>query len=135
MVGAGTVRADDPALTTRLVEGPDPRRVVLGTAPAGAQVHPCLQWQGPLEPLLDHLGAEGVLQVLVEGGARVAADFHRERLVDRYVVHLAPALMGGDDGVPLFAGPGAATMAEVWRGRTVSIRTIGNDVEIVLDRQ
>lgn len=132
VVGAGTVRADDPSLTVRHVEGPDPLRVVLGTAPPDAKVHPCLEWHGPLEALLDHLGGLGVLQVLVEGGATVAASFHRERLVDRYVFHLAPALMGGDDGTAMLRGLGAATMAEVWRGRIVSVRMLGSDLEIEL---
>ena len=89
VVGAGTVRADDPSLTTRLVDGPSPRRVVLGSAPAGARVHPCLEWRGDPGELLHTLGAEGVLQVMVEGGARVAASFHSAGLVDRYVLHLA----------------------------------------------
>lgn len=133
VVGAGTVRADDPALTTRLVEGPSPRRVVLGCVPPEARVHPCLEWHGSLPDLLAHLGSEGVLQVMVEGGATVAAAFHRERLVDRYVLYLAPALMGGDDGTPVFRGPGAADLAELWRGRIMSIRTLDPDVEIVLE--
>lgn len=135
IVGAGTVRADDPALTVRLVEGPDPRRVVLGEAPAKAQVHPCLQWDGPVEALLDHLGSEGVLQVLVEGGARVAAHLHHSRLVDRYVMHLAPAFMGGDDGSPVFTGPGASTIGDLWRGTVRWVRTLGDDVEVVIDAQ
>lgn len=133
LVGAGTVRTDDPALTVRLVEGPDPRRVVLGEAPPKAQVHPCLQWAGPVEALLDHLGSEGVLQVLVEGGARVAAHLHQSRLVDRYVMHLAPAFMGGDDGSPVFAGPGASTIGDLWRGTLRWLRTLGDDVEVVID--
>jgi diaminohydroxyphosphoribosylaminopyrimidine deaminase/5-amino-6-(5-phosphoribosylamino)uracil reductase len=128
LVGAGTVRADDPSLTVRDVDGPDPLRVVLGTAPAGARVRPAMERSGDLGPLLDELGRLGVLQLLVEGGARVAHRFHAEGLVDRYVVYLAPALTGGDDSRPMFAGPGIATMADLWRGRLVGVRRLGEDV-------
>lgn len=132
LVGAGTVRADDPELTARLVEtrGDQPLRVVLGSAPPGAKVHPALELDGPPGEVLDELGRRGVLQVLVEGGARVAHAFHSAHLVDRYVVYLAPALFGGDDGRPLFDGPGAPTMDEVWRGRLVSIERLGEDVRV-----
>ena len=135
IVGAGTVRIDDPSLTVRHVDGPDPRRVVLGAAPAGAKVHPCLEWSGPVPELLDRLGGEGVLQVLVEGGAKVAADWHRDGLVDRYVIHLAPALMGGDDGSAMLTGLGAPTMSDLWRGRITSVRRLGPDLEIQLVHQ
>ena len=133
VVGAGTVRADDPSLTTRLVDGPSPRRIVLGSAPPEAKVHPCTEWTGDLADLLDRLGADGVVQLMVEGGATVAASFHRQRLVDRYVLYLAPSFMGGDDGTPLFAGDGAPTITDLWRGRLVSTRPVGNDIEIVID--
>lgn len=133
LVGAGTVRADDPALTVRDVEGKDPIRVILGQdTPSGAQARPALVHDGPLQPLLEDLGQRGVVQLLVEGGARVAGSFHRAGLVDQYVLYFAPALMGGDDGVPLFAGPGAPTMADIWRGRIGEIRRIGPDVRIDL---
>lgn len=132
IVGAGTVRADDPALTVRHVDGPDPLRVVLGSAPAHAKVQPCLEWHGPLGELLDDLGRRGVLQAFVEGGASVAASFHRERLVDRYLFHLAPALMGGDDGRAVLSGLGAPTIADIWRGRITAVRQLGIDLEIEL---
>ncbi len=133
LVGAGTVRADDPELTVRHVTGPDPQRVVLGRAPAGARIHPCWELSGPPGDVLDELGRRGVLQLLVEGGAAVAHAFHHGGLVDRYVLHLAPALAGGDDARGLFAGPAAPTIDEVWRGRLVSTRTLGVDLEVVLE--
>jgi diaminohydroxyphosphoribosylaminopyrimidine deaminase / 5-amino-6-(5-phosphoribosylamino)uracil reductase len=80
--------------------------------------------------VLDELGAKGVLQVLIEGGARVAGAFHRAGLVDRYVLYLAPAFFGGDDGVPLFAGPGAPGIGGLWRGRLVSVTQLGSDLRV-----
>jgi diaminohydroxyphosphoribosylaminopyrimidine deaminase/5-amino-6-(5-phosphoribosylamino)uracil reductase len=132
LVGAGTVRADDPELTVRHVEGPDPLRVVLGRAPAGARVHPCLEVEGDLGDVLDDLGARGVVQLLVEGGPTVAGAFHRAGLVDAYVLYLAPVLFGGDDARGLFSGPGAATMADVWRGRIVRVTPLGDDIRVDL---
>lgn len=130
MVGAGTVRADDPALTVRSVTGRDPLRVVLGRAPAHARVLPALELTGEPGRVLDELGARGVLQVLIEGGATVAHRFHAARLIDRYVLYLAPAFSGGDDAVPLFAGPGAPTMAELWRGQITNVRRLGGDLRL-----
>ena len=132
LVGAGTVRADDPALTVRHVDGRDPLRVVLGRAAPGARVHPALELDGDLGGVLDELGRRGVLQLLVEGGATVAGAFHRAGLVDRYVVYLAPVLFGGDDGRPLFTGDGVPTIDDVWRGRIVDVTRLGEDVRIDL---
>ena len=132
VVGAGTVRADDPTLTVRVEGAPggDPRRVVLGQAPEGARVLPALEWAGELGALLDRLGSEGVIQVLVEGGAHVAHDFHAQSLVDRYVLYVAPVLLGGDDGTAAFAGPGATTLAEAWRGTIVAVEPLGADLRV-----
>ena len=132
IVGAGTVRADDPSLTVRDAEGDDPLRVVLGRAPAGAKVLPALELDGPLGEVLDELGRRDVVQAMIEGGASVAGQFHREGLVDRYVLYLAPALFGGDDARGLFAGPGAATIDDVWRGEVRSVRQVGADVRLEL---
>jgi len=133
LVGAGTVRADDPYLNVRDVAGDSPRRIVLGKIDSGAHVHPCLEYSGELTTLLDQLGGEGVLQLLVEGGPRVAAEFHGQGLVNRYVMHIAPVIAGGDDSNPVFRGPGARTMAEMWRGHFISSTRLGDDLEIVLE--
>jgi diaminohydroxyphosphoribosylaminopyrimidine deaminase/5-amino-6-(5-phosphoribosylamino)uracil reductase len=135
VVGAGTVRADDPQLTVRFAHGPSPRRIVLGRAPADARIQPCTEWTRSLPELLDTLGRDGVLQLMVEGGAGVAASFHAAGLIDQYVFHIAPAVMGGGDAVPAFAGDTAATLAEVWRGRLVSTQVLGDDVEMIIEPQ
>jgi diaminohydroxyphosphoribosylaminopyrimidine deaminase / 5-amino-6-(5-phosphoribosylamino)uracil reductase len=132
LVGVGTVRADNPSLTVRLVDGPNPRRVVLGSAPPNAAVHPCLEWRGDLGELLDHLGGEGVLQLMVEGGANTAAQFSAEGLVDRYVVYLAPALFGGDDARSMFVGQGAPTIEALTRGRFAAVTPLGDDIRLDL---
>jgi diaminohydroxyphosphoribosylaminopyrimidine deaminase / 5-amino-6-(5-phosphoribosylamino)uracil reductase len=140
LVGAGTVRADDPSLTVRLPtdEAPsagevEPLRVVLGPAPPEAKVQPCLEVSGDLGAVLDDLGERGVLQLLVEGGAQVAHDLHAAGLVDRYVVYLAPALFGGDDAAPLMRGAGAPTIGELWRGRFDGFpQPLGGDLRVDL---
>ncbi|CAN5830395.1 bifunctional diaminohydroxyphosphoribosylaminopyrimidine deaminase/5-amino-6-(5-phosphoribosylamino)uracil reductase RibD [soil metagenome] len=136
VVGAGTVRADDPALTVRdgaAAGEKEPLRVVLGHAPPGARVQPALEHHGPVADLLEELGRRGVLQVLFEGGATVAGEIHRAGLVDRYVVYLAPVLFGGDDGNPLLAGPGAGTIDDVWRGRITATTRLGPDLRLDLE--
>jgi diaminohydroxyphosphoribosylaminopyrimidine deaminase/5-amino-6-(5-phosphoribosylamino)uracil reductase len=133
LVGAGTVRADDPELTVRDADGEDPLRVVLGEAPEGARVHPALELDGSLEEVLDELGRRGVLQVLVEGGATVAGAFHRAGLVDQYVVYLAPVLFGGEDARPLLGGPGAPTIDDVWRGSIRSVERLGDDLRVEVE--
>jgi len=140
IVGSGTVRHDDPSLTVRDYTPPvvrasgnvDPIRVILGSAPADARVQPCREMTGDLGAVLDELGAEGVLQVLIEGGASVAGAFHRAGLVDRYVVYLAPALFGGGDAHGLFTGQGAWSMDDLWRGQFSSVERVGTDVRIEL---
>lgn len=137
LVGAGTVRVDDPSLTVRDWQAPDgtpeatdPRRIVLGTAVANAKVQPCLAWDGPIDRLLEQLGEEGVVQLMVEGGAGVIGDFHRAGLIDRFVLYQAPLLFGGDDAKGLFTGAGAPSIGAVDRGEIVAVDRVGPDLRI-----
>lgn len=141
LVGAGTIRRDDPSLTVRDYHPPvspaagnvDPLRVVLGSAPDDATVQPARLMGGDLGTVLDDLGKDGIVQLLVEGGASVAGDFHRSGLVDRYVIYMAPALFGGDDSNGLFVGAGAWDVSDVWRGRFVSVERVGTDLRLELE--
>lgn len=137
LVGARTVELDDPELTARVPdpagETPQPLRVVLGPIPPEARVRPAVEMSGDLGQILDDLGARGVLQLLIEGGAKTAHAFHSAGLVDRYVFYVAPALLGGSDGRPVLDGEGVPTMADVWRGRLVEVAQIGSDVKLVVD--
>lgn len=138
VVGAATVRDDNPRLTVRGVESGDglevaqPLRVVLGKADTEAAIHPCLEYSGDLGAMLADLGKRNVLQVMVEGGANVAGQFQRLGLVDRYVVYVAPALMGGSDGRPMLDGSGAASIDGILRGEYVGIRKVGMDLRLDL---
>jgi diaminohydroxyphosphoribosylaminopyrimidine deaminase/5-amino-6-(5-phosphoribosylamino)uracil reductase len=130
VVGANTVRTDNPRLTARTSEGVfEPLRVVLGTAPDDANVHPCWQRSGDLGVILDELGAHGILQVLVEGGPTVTSAFLEKGLVNRLVWYAAPAF-AGSDGRPALGGLRTATIAALRRGRIQGIRQVGDDVRI-----
>ena len=133
VVGSGTVLADDPELTVRHVEGVSPRRIVLsrsGSVSATAKVQPCDVWSGSLDNLLDSLGAEDVLQLMVEGGATVATAFHEQGLINRYVFHIAPIVSGSETAPGVFAGDTPLPLTDC---HLVSATALGADLEIVMD--
>jgi diaminohydroxyphosphoribosylaminopyrimidine deaminase/5-amino-6-(5-phosphoribosylamino)uracil reductase len=89
LVGGGTWLADQPRLDVRLpgLEARSPQRAVLtrGDVPAGV-----LRVAAPA----DIAGLEGVQYLYVEGGARTAASFLAEDLVDRLEIYRAPIVIG-----------------------------------------
>jgi diaminohydroxyphosphoribosylaminopyrimidine deaminase/5-amino-6-(5-phosphoribosylamino)uracil reductase len=131
VIGVGTVLADDPQLTVRLVEGPNPARIVLD--PNGRMPHdsrllaedgtPRIIIQGAhrelppgvlgiglklREKLFDPraiiaaLGELGFQRLLIEGGGRTVSNFLAARALDRLHVTVAPLLIGsGPTGIDL----------------------------------
>src|SRR4051794_19298489 len=101
LVGAGTVRADDPRLTVRGVRGGrNPLRVVLGAIPRRARLlrepGETLSAKGPLRTVLRGLARRGITSVLVEGGARVHGEFLAAGLWDELRLFVAPKIFGAD---------------------------------------
>ncbi len=134
IVGAGTVRADDPALTARLAgRTVEPLRVVLGTAPADARVRPCWERSGSLEEVLDELGGHGVVQALVEGGPATASAFIAAGLVNRVVWYVAPALAGARNTLGALRNLSTASIGQLRRGRVIALERVGEDLRIEME--
>ena len=138
-VGKGTILSDNPRLTVRdwrpddgVAEGLDPKRIVLGEVPKESAVRPCYEFTGNVLDLLEELGREGVLQLLVEGGASTYKAFHDAGVVNEYQFFLAPAIMAGSDGLNIFTGEGAETISDLWRGKIQEVCRLGEDIKIIV---
>jgi diaminohydroxyphosphoribosylaminopyrimidine deaminase/5-amino-6-(5-phosphoribosylamino)uracil reductase len=156
MVGSGTVIADDPLLDVRLsgYKGPQPRPVVvLGKRP----IPPAARIWGrnplviadrhhdlpagelaivassddagvDLTQALAEVAERGYLDLLVEGGPRIAASLWRDRLVDRGVFYLAGRLAGGR-GLPVFDSAWAS-LADARAIEIVAVVQVGSDLRV-----
>jgi diaminohydroxyphosphoribosylaminopyrimidine deaminase/5-amino-6-(5-phosphoribosylamino)uracil reductase len=81
-----------------------------------------------LKILLQRLSADGVQQVLVEGGPQVAASFLQEGLVDEIHVYIAPRLLGSA-GTAGLDGPLTDLGREIGLHQ-VQIKSFGDDLRL-----
>src|SRR6266478_1628050 len=138
LVGADTVRMDNPRLTVRGVRRArrQPWRVVLtrsGNLPRPAHLFSdrfasrTLIYRGKsLAAVLKNLGKRGITSVLIEGGGEVLGQALDARLIDKVQLYLGPILTGGP--VIAFPGRGAENTANAMRLRCVRYQRIGRTV-------
>jgi diaminohydroxyphosphoribosylaminopyrimidine deaminase/5-amino-6-(5-phosphoribosylamino)uracil reductase len=139
MVGRGTVLADDPRLTARADDGTDldrqPLRVVVGTGdlPAGAHILDAsartlhVRTREP-EEVLSTLAECGVVDVLLEGGPRLAGAFLAAGLVDRVLAYVAPKFLGA--GALALADSGVSTITAAHQFTVEQATMSGTDVRV-----
>ena len=155
IVGGGTVRADDPLLTSRGRRMPEPLRVVLSRSmelPELAQLWdttlaPTLVAHGPEsqdrpfpsgpqrlllsasepEPLMQELANRGCNRVLWECGPELAAAAIRQGCIQDVAVVVAPKLMGGVPARTPLGDLGFTAMDQVVAGSFLSPVPLGDD--------
>jgi riboflavin-specific deaminase-like protein len=124
IVGAGTIEADDPRLTTRHIAGANPLRVVIDPSCRLSSSHRVFKDQEAptlraiaenslhgtddsqtlrvrssrgvldLQDLLAQLYARGCLRIFVEGGGRTVSAFLEAGLLDRLQIAVATVFIG-----------------------------------------
>lgn len=138
LVGGGTVRADNPKLTLRDVEGRQPWRVVWtrsGKLPTDCHLltdrlrdRTLVFEKESLEATLAALGAMDVTSVLIEGGGATLGEAFDRHLVHRVVFYVAPQMLGGP--IPAVGGRGAGSNEEGLRLENPTYIRIGDDLRI-----
>ena len=137
LVGAETIRRDNPRLTVR--KGPrrtQPWRVVLTKSdrlPRNATIfrdsakeRTLVYRNRSLRAVLRDLGRREITSVLIEGGGDVLSQALDQKLIDKVQIYIAPLFTGG--GVLAFGGKGAASTQQSLRLDSVRYERIGQDI-------
>jgi diaminohydroxyphosphoribosylaminopyrimidine deaminase / 5-amino-6-(5-phosphoribosylamino)uracil reductase len=140
LIGAGTLRADNPRLTIRGVPGfedKQPWRVVrTRKSPLPRKAHlftdehrdRTLVFRGkPLRTVLRELGRMKITSVLIEGGGEILGEAFDRKLVDEVHFYIAPLLCGGPR---VIAGKGAASTKDSFQIHEARYECIGEDVHL-----
>ncbi|MEY2480004.1 MAG: diaminohydroxyphosphoribosylaminopyrimidine deaminase [Verrucomicrobiota bacterium] len=136
LIGAGTLRADNPRLTVRGARNAkQPWRVVLagkGQLPKSARLftdrfaeRTLVYKNKSLAAVLRDLGRKEITSVLIEGGGDVLGRALDARLIDRAQIYFAPLFTGGPT---TFAGRGARSTYYPARLDRIRYDELGKDV-------
>ncbi|MBI9076139.1 MAG: bifunctional diaminohydroxyphosphoribosylaminopyrimidine deaminase/5-amino-6-(5-phosphoribosylamino)uracil reductase RibD [Desulfatibacillum sp.] len=99
---------------------------------AGAEIVQAPEMSGflNLDFICRYLGEKGLNSLLIEGGGHVHSSALKSGIVDKVCLFYAPKILGGDDGVPMFAGPGPDFMADCIELTDINLHRFGNDIMV-----
>ena len=135
IIGAGTLRADNPRLTVRLASHTkQPWRIILtrsGRLPRAAHVFTD-RWRDRTlvfrnkswKTVLRELGRRGMTSVILEGGGETLASAFAAGVVDKVYFFYAPKFVGGTGAITSVEGNGLPPI----QLEKVQWRKTGNDL-------
>jgi len=131
-VPPGGVLFDDAAPTLVATSEGAAAAAVQAWRAAGADVAVLPRSNGgvSLAALMELLGDRDIQHVVVEGGPTLAWSAVGEGVVDRFVLFLAPKLIGGTDAPGALGGQGIATLGSAVPLVVESVEAVGDDLKI-----
>lgn len=143
MVGANTVRTDDPLLLSKLPGSRQPVRIIVGdeVSPSArifsnSNKFPVIMARPEghsnkrvdLRKMLRDMAKRGITNILVEGGGELAASLFKDGLVDKLLVFIAPMIIGGRDARTAVEGYGIKSIKDSIALKDMSVRRFKNDI-------
>lgn len=83
-----------------------------------------------LRALMKELGRREIVSVLLEGGPILNASAVREKIIDRFLLFIAPKIIGGEKAPGLFRGEGIPRVRDAEGLEILKVKRIGTDILI-----
>ncbi|MFW5993565.1 MAG: bifunctional diaminohydroxyphosphoribosylaminopyrimidine deaminase/5-amino-6-(5-phosphoribosylamino)uracil reductase RibD [Halanaerobiaceae bacterium] len=83
-----------------------------------------------LKELSQELLKNDLVNIMIEGGSRINYSFLKAGLIDKYYIFVSPKILGGDDGIPVFAGEAPDKIHKSEKITIEKNETYGNDILI-----
>ena len=81
--------------------------------------------------LIDVLRDKGIVSILIEGGSRIAGSMIDLRAVDKFVVFIAPIVIGGSNSLGPISGSGIDNVSDALKFKTSQFKKYGDDIAII----
>ena len=142
LIGSGTLYRDNPRLNVRLVEGTDPKKVILGKVghkkdhyialddstivfEKGTNDSPYIK----CKDILDSLYQKSIYSVYIEGGAKTTSSFLKSGTIDQVQIHISTKIIGA--GVAAFSFDGISDIDKSIRFTNNRFIKVGEEIMFI----